>query len=331
MRRRELITLLAGFTAWPITAGAQQVGKVHRVGLFFSTSPVSEMVGPDPTHPLARAFVHGLRDLGYVQGRNLVLEHRSAEGKFERFPEIIRELISANVDVIVTVTTPMSHAAKAVTQTVPIVMLSNNVLEEGLIQSLARPGGNITGLTAFTSLEIVGKQLQLFKELLPGMSVAASLQSRLEINVGWEQSAEAAGRQLGVRVLLAKHTPTNYADAFAFILRERVDALLVASSAANFANRHLIVDFAAKNRLPAMYGTRAYVDAGGLVAYGSDLTDLFRRLAGYVDRILKGAKPAELPVEYPTKIQLIINMKTAKALGLTMPSTLLARADEVIE
>jgi putative tryptophan/tyrosine transport system substrate-binding protein len=235
------------------------------------------------------------------------------------------------VDVIVTVTTPMARAAKEVTQTVPVVAFFNNPVEEGLIQSLPRPGENITGITAFTSQEIFQKWVQLLKELIPGISRVAHLQSRAEIAVGWKQSAEAAARELGVKVLLAEHTPTNYADAFAFIMRERVEALSVASSAAKFANRHLIVEFAAKGRLPAVYGTREYVDAGGLMAYGSDATDLFRHLARYVDCILKGAKPADLPVEYPTKFQLVISLKTAKALGVTVPPALLARADEVIE
>jgi putative ABC transport system substrate-binding protein len=330
MRRREFIGILGGVTAWPISALAQQPPKMHRVAFVATTSPISEFTGADPIHPLVRAFVHGLRSLGYIEGQNLVMEWRSAEGRFERAPDIIRELISINVDVIVTVSM-ITRAAKQVTQTVPIVTLVDNPVEEGFVQSLARPGGNITGLTSVTNLEIFAKRVQLLKELLPRMSVVAYLHHRAELNKGWEQTPEAVARELGVKVVLAEHTPTNYADAFAFIARERVDALLVASSGANFANRRLIVESAAKAGIPAIYGFREDVTAGGLISYGPDTADLFRRLAGYVDRILKGANPADLPFEQPTKFLLTINLKTAKALGLTIPPSLLGRADEVIE
>ena len=332
MKRREFISLFVGVAARPLGLQAQQARKLHRVAFIASTSPVAELVGPDPINPAARAFVEGLRALGYFEGRNLVLEWRSAEGRFDRFPEIVRELVSTNVDVIVTVTNPMTRAAKAVTRTVPIVMLSVSPVEEGLIQSLARPGGNITGLSADTSPEIFGKRVQLLKELLPTISRIAYLQqSKGEARAEATQIVEAVSRELGFQFLFAEHTPTQYADAFALIERERADALLVPPSGANFANRRLIVEFAAKNRLPAMYATREFVAAGGLIAYGAELADLFRHLAGYIDRIVKGAKPADLPVEQPTKFKLVINLRTAKTLGLTIPPTLLARADEVIE
>jgi putative tryptophan/tyrosine transport system substrate-binding protein len=329
MRRREFIALL-GAAAWPLAARAQ-LGKVHRVGVIASTSPVSEMVGADPIHPLIRAFVHTLRDLGYVEGRNLVLEHRSAEGKFERFPEIVRELVSIKVDVIVTVTTPMTRAAMEVTQTVPIVMISGNPVEEGLVQSLARPGGNVTGASPISGAENNVKRVQLLKELLPGMSRVAYLQSKVEMLTSLDKMYKVVSQDLGVKLLFAEHKPADYAGAFFLIERERPDALLVAASAANFANRPLIVEFAAKNRLPAIYPDRAFVTAGGLVALGPDHVDVFRLLARYVDRILNGRKPADLPVEQPTKFELVINLKTAKALGLAVPPSLLARADEVIE
>ena len=209
----------------------------------------------------ARSFLKGLRALGYVEGTNLLLEWRSAEGRFERFPEIIQELVSIKVDVIVTVTNPMTRAAKDVTQTVPIVMAgSQNPVEEGLIQSLARPGGNITGLTQYTYSEILLKRVQLVKELLPSMSRIAFLQSKAEALAEWKQIAEAANRELGVESLLAEHTPSDYADAFALIARERPDALLVANSAANLANLRLIVEFATRIKLPAIYPSRAYVE-----------------------------------------------------------------------
>jgi putative ABC transport system substrate-binding protein len=332
MQRREFITLLGrAAAAWPLAARAQQTGKVYRVGLVFTTSPVSEMAGPDPIHPAARGFVQGLRALGYLEGQNLVLEHRSAEGKFERFPEIIRELVSTKVDIIVTVTNPMTRAAQDVTRTVPIIVAySVSPVEYGLVQSLSRPGGNVTGLTMNVGSEMPGKQLQLLKQLLPRISRVAFLHSKEQVAEG-VHSVEAAGRELGIKLLPAEHTPTDYTDAFALITREHPDALVVSESAANVANRRLIVEFAAQRRLPAMYATREFVNAGGLISYGVEIADLFRRAAGYVDKILKGAAPGDLPVEQPTKFQLVINLKTAKALGLTIPPTFLARADEVIE
>jgi putative ABC transport system substrate-binding protein len=280
---------------------------------------------------MARSFVQGLRALGYLQGQNLVLEHRSAEGKFERFPEIMRELVLSKVDVIVTVTNPMTQAAKDVTSTVPIVVAySVSPVEHGLVQSLSRPGGNVTGFTMNVGSEIPGKQLQLLKELLPRMSRVAFLHSKEQEAEG-VQSGEAAARELGIKLLPAQHTPTDYTDAFALIAREHPDALVVSASAVNVANRRLIVEFAAQRRLPAMYATREFVSAGGLISYGVDFADLFRRAAGYVDRILRGAAPRDLPVEQPTKFDLVINVKTAMALGLDVPPTLLALADEVIE
>jgi putative ABC transport system substrate-binding protein len=280
---------------------------------------------------MARSFVQGLRALGYLQGQNLVLEHRSAEGKFERFPEIMRELVLSKVDVIVTVTNPMTQAAKDVTSTVPIVVAySVSPVEHGLVQSLSRPGGNVTGFTMNVGSEIPGKQLQLLKELLPRMSRVAFLHSKEQEAEG-VQSGEAAARELGIKLLPAEHTPTDYTDAFALIAREHPDALVVSASAVNVANRRLIVEFAAQRRLPAMYATREFVSAGGLISYGVDFADLFRRAAGYVDRILRGAAPRDLPVEQPTKFDLVINVKTAMALGLDVPPTLLALADEVIE
>ena len=332
MRRRDFITLLGGGAAvWPLAARAQQPRKVYRVGLIFTTSPVSEMAGPDPIHPLVRTFVQGLATLGYLQGQNLSLEHRSAEGRFERFPEIVRELVASKVDAIVTVANPMTQAAKEVTGTVPIVMAySVSPVEHGMVQSLSRPGGNVTGLAMNVGDEIPGKQLQILKELLPGISRVAFLHSKEQETEG-VQNGEAAARKLGITLLSAEHTPTDYTGAFVFIAREQPDALMVGGSAVNVANRHLIVEFAGQRRLPAMYATREFVGIGGLISYGVDFHDLFRRAAGYVDKILRGVKPADLPVEQPTKFALVINLKTAKSLGLDMPDKLLSLADEVIE
>jgi ABC-type uncharacterized transport system substrate-binding protein len=331
MKRREFIMLLGSAATWPLAARAQQTARVYRVALVFTTSPVSEMAGPDPIHPVARSFVHGLRALGYLEGQNLVLEHRTAEGKFERFPKIIGELVSRRVDVIVTVTNAMTRAAMDVTRTVPIVMAySVSPVEHGLVQSLSLPGGNVTGLTMNIGSAIPGKQLQLLKELLPRISRVAHLYSKGEL-AEEIQSAETAGRELGIKVLPAEHTPTDYRGAFAFIERERPDAMIVGASAANVANRHSILEFAEQRRLPAMYASREFVSAGGLISYGVELADLFRRAAGYVDRILKGAAPSTLPVEQPIKFQLVINLKTAKMLDLSVPATLLALSDETLE
>jgi ABC-type uncharacterized transport system substrate-binding protein len=331
MKRREFITLLGGAAAWPIGARAQQTGRVYRVGLVFTTSPVSEMAGPDPIHPLARSFVQALAARGYLQGQNLLLEHRSAEGKFERFPGIMQELVSIKVDVIVTVANPMTQAAKEVTGTVPIVMAySVSPVEHGMVHSLSRPGGNVTGLAMNVGSEIPGKQLQVLKELFPRISRVAFLHSKEQEAEG-VQNDEAAARKLDITLLRAEHTPTDYTDAFAFIAREHPDALVVGASAVNVANRHLIVEFAAQKRLPAMYATREFVNIGGLISYGVDFHDLFRRAAGYVDKILRGVKPADIPVEQPAKFALVINLKTAKGLGLQIPDKLLALADEVIE
>ena len=315
MRRREFIALLGGAAAWPLAAHAQQPAKLPRVAFVGAGPPVSRLV----EGPVARAFIEGLRALGYVEGKNLVLEWRSAEGRYERFPEIFRELASSNVDVIVTVTTAGTRAAKEVTQTIPIVMVAiTDPVGQGLVQALARPGGNITGSTDATGLENIEKRLQLLKELLPAMSRAACL--LLGSQREERQSVEAAARVLGVEILFAEHSPNDFTGAFTLMARERLDALLVTPSGASFAHRGLIVDFAAQGRLPAMYTNREFVEAGGLISYGASTSDLFRRAAGYVDKILKGAKPADIPVEQPTKFELVINLKTSHALGLTIPA-----------
>jgi len=278
--------------------------------------------------------VQGLRARGYVEGQNLILERRSAEGRFERFGDIVAELIRLKADVIVTVGDRMARAAKAVTPTVPIVMVASiDPVGEGIVQSLARPGGNITGLTFVVGPEIAAKRLELLKEMLPGVSRVAYLASREEKD--WEspggRSVRTAAQALGVTLVLAEFTPHQYTDAFTLISRGRADALFVSSGAAAYADRSPIVDFANRTRLPSVFAYRESINLGGLMSYGVGVADLFRRAAGYVDKILKGAKPADLPVEQPTKFELVINLKTAKALGLTIPQSLLVRADELIQ
>jgi putative tryptophan/tyrosine transport system substrate-binding protein len=333
MRRREVISGLGSvISAWPLAARAQQAGKIHRVGLIFTTARVSEMTGPDPIQPNVRAFVHGLRDRGYVEGRNLILEHRSADGRFERFGDIVAELVGRKADVIVTTGNEMTRAAKRVTSTVPIVMATvGHPVAARIVASLARPGGNITGFTVDAGSGIEAKRLQMLKEAVP----AATRVAFLGVKSVWEgpdgTSVRAAAHTLGVTVVHAEHSPTHYADAFALITRDRPQALFVARHSVNFVNRRLIAEFAVEQRMPGAYPNREYIEAGGLMSYGASLTDIFRRVAGHVDKILKGAKPAELPVEQPTKFELVINGKAAKALGLTIPPLLLVKADEVIE
>ena len=290
------------------------------------------MSGPEPVHPLIRTFVHALRALGHVEGQNLVLERRSAEGRSERFADIVAELVRLKADVIVTAGRPMTQQAKEVTTTVPIVMVGGfDPVRFGIVQSLARPGGNVTGFAFFIDPEFHAKRLQLLKEALPQISRVAflGLKSEWEDPVG--QRLQAAARALRLTLFLAEHTPTQYADAFSIVTRERPDALFVSSEPSNYANRHLVVDFANRHRLPSMHGFRESVELGGLMAYGADNVDLYRRAAGYVDKILKGANAAHLPVEQPTKFELVINLNTAKALGLTIPPSVLMRADRVIE
>jgi putative ABC transport system substrate-binding protein len=339
MNRRDfvvaVVALLAlGVAAAPLAAEAQQAGKVYRVGLIFTTSPVSEMAGPEPTNPSARAFLQGLRALGYVEGQNLILERRSAEGRYERFGDIVAELVRLKADVIVTVGNAMARAAQAVTTTVPIVMAtSSEPVAEGLVQSLARPGGNITGLTLFVGPEIAGKRLELLRDAMPGIARVVYFGNKE--NKEWEspfaESLRRAARVLGVTLVPVEYTPHQYTEAFTLISRARADALYVTEAAGSFADRALIVDFATRARLPSTFHFREAAELGGLMSYGVNFADVYRRAAGYVDKILKGAKPGDLPIEQPTKFELVINLKTAKALGITIPQSLLLRADEVIQ
>jgi putative tryptophan/tyrosine transport system substrate-binding protein len=334
MRRIGLAVVLAVMCLAPLAVGAQQPGKIYRVGLIFSTSPVSEMAGPEPVNPLAKTFLQTLRALGYIEGKNLILERRSAEGRFERAGEITRELVGLKADVIVIVNDVMARAAKAVTDTVPIVMTSSaDPVGSGLVQSLARPGGNITGLTLIISPAVEAKRLELLREMLPRVSRVAYLDS--QVDKTWEsprgQSVRAAAQALGVTLLLAGAMPHQYAEAFTHFRRGGAEALFVAAASPTWADRALIADFATRTRLPGTFAERAFVEVGGLMSYGANLADLFRRAAIYVDKILKGAKPADLPVEQPTKFDLVINAKTAKARTLTIPHTILLQADQVIE
>ena len=332
MKRRTVLAGLGGALGWPLAVRAQPAGRVFKVGLVFTTSPVSEMIGPEPISPVVRAFMQGMRDLGYAEGRNLILVCRSAEGRLERLLAIVAELVDRRVDVIVTTGDKAAQDAKRVTTVVPIVMMvSYDPVGAGVITSLARPGGNITGLTNNPGPDVESKMLQLLKEVVPAATRIAFLGMAADWNGPQGAIARATAPKLGVSLVFAEVTPTNYADAFALMTRDRPDAFYLAANPAHWANRQIIAEFVVKQRLPSIYPYRDIVDAGGLISYGSNPMYLFHRAASFVDKILQGAKPADLPVEQPTKIEFIINLKTAAAFGLTIPATLLANADELIE
>ena len=320
------LVLVLSLTLAPLAAGAQLATKVPRVGFLITGSSQG-------VQPLLDAFRQGLRELGYVEGQSIAIEYRWAEGKYERLSDLAAELVRLKLDVIVAVATPAVQAAKQATKAIPIVMLSvGDPVASGFVASVARPGGNITGLANIAS-ELVGKQLQLLREVVPTFSLVAVLWNPANpSNASQLREAETAARALGVRVQpLEAQGPSDIDRAFAAMTRERAGALLVLSDSMLIVQRERIADLAAKSRLPAMYGLRLHAEAGGLMAYGANLLDLVRLTATYVDKILKGAKPADLPVEQPTKFELVINLKTAKTLGLTIPQMLLQRADQVIE
>jgi putative tryptophan/tyrosine transport system substrate-binding protein len=333
MRRREFIALIGGaMIANPTAGSAQQAGRVFRVGLIAPSTSVAAMAGPNPTHASTRAFLHGLRDLGYLEGVSLTLERRSAEGKFERFGEIATELLERKVDVIVTIGNEMANSVGQIVKNIPIVMAnSTEPVEAGIVASLARPGGNITGLAISTGPEFEAKRLQLLTEVVPEARRIAFLGTKDEWESAQGASLRSAAPLLGVTVMHAEHTPSDYARAFATMTKGQVQAIFLSRHAAHIGNQRLILDFVANNRLPGMFNYRDFVDAGGLMSYGVNLPDLFRRAAGYVDKILKGSKPDELPVEQPTKFEMVINMKTAQSLGLAISPVVLAQANEVIE
>jgi putative ABC transport system substrate-binding protein len=325
-------TFLAGtgavLLAAPLAAEAQQTGKVPRVGYL---SPGSSS---DPLRQRRlEAFRQGLRELGYVEGQNIALESRWAEGKYDRYPALAADLLRLKVDVIVAVGGAATQAAQQATRTIPIVMsVVIDPLGSGLVASLARPGGNVTGLSLMAP-DLVGKQFEVLKEVVPKVSRVALLWN--PDNPGSApllREAEVAARASGVRLQsLEARGPQEIDSAFAAMTRERAGALVVLSDGIFGNQLRQIADLAAKRRLPSVFGMSESAEAGGLMAYSANLLDLERRAATFVAKILKGAKPADLPVEQPTKFELVINLKTAKALGLTIPQSLLGRADEVIQ
>ncbi len=325
MKRREFISLLGGAAAWPLAARAQQPARVPRIGFLHYGSP-----GPSPE---VDAFRQGLRDLGYSEGQNITIEYRFAGGRVGQLAELAAELVGLKPDVIVTPTTPASVAAKQATSTIPIVIAGvADAVGAGLVANFARPGGNITGLTSI-SAELGGKRLELLRGVAPNCSRVAVLHNPADrSNVLVVKQLQEAAPALGLTLqTLEVREPGEFEGAFAAMTRERADALFGAAGVLTYEHRNAVVDLAAKSRIPAMWGHRQFVDAGGLMSYAVNFYDQCRQAATYVDQILKGAKPGDLPVQQPTKFEFIINLKTAKTLGLEFPPTLLALADEVIE
>jgi putative ABC transport system substrate-binding protein len=329
MKRREFITLLGGTAAtWPFAARAQQpAGRVYRVGYLTIVSREQQL-------HLIKAFEEGLRSLGYRIGENVVIEYRFADGEMERLPALAADLVRLGVDIIVTANNPPTVAAMKATTTIPIVMANSaDPVSPGLVASLAHPGGNVTGFSLDTGDEIFGKRLQLLTETLPNLSRVGILWNPdFAPNLSRLTSIRDVTQPLGLTLVPVEARGLDALEqAFAAMVRERAQALVALPDPVLFNYRQQIGVMAIRNRLPSTSGAREFAEAGLLLTYGANLRDLFRRSAVFVDKIFKGAKPADLPVEQPTKFELVINLKTAKALGVIMPPTLLARADEVIE
>jgi putative ABC transport system substrate-binding protein len=324
--RRELIAARGGAAAWPLSARGQQTGKIRTIGLL---NPGSEGEGSS-AYP---ALFDALAELGWIEGKSVVFERRYADNRLERLPDLAAELVRLNVDVIVGMGTLGPLAAKRATSTIPIVMTAaGDPLGSGLVASLARPGGNVTGMSLMVP-DLGGKRLELLKELLPRLARVAVLWNAANPYPAIVfKETQAAGRTLVIKVQsLEVRGPDDFDGAFEAVRKQRSDAMITVEDPLTFTYRKRIVDFAARQQLPSLHGFREFVAAGGLIFYGANVADLFRRSAGYVDKVLKGAKPADLPVQQPTTFELVINLKIARALGLEIPPMLLARADEVIE
>jgi putative ABC transport system substrate-binding protein len=325
MRLVALVTLFLSLTLAPLDIGAQQTGRVYRIGFLGATSPSGYA-------PQVAAFRTGLRELGYVEGKNLVIEFRWAEGNYARLPELAAELVRWKPDVLVTHAGAGTRAAKQATATIPIVMgVAGDAIAMGLVESLARPGGNVTG-SSFFFPELNAKRLEVLKEAFPRLSrVGVLLNPDNPANVATLRAMEETARSINIKLQPVEvRRPAEFERAFAALTKGHADALAVYDDAMFIAEAARIADLAKRNRL-ATIGFIEYVKTGGLLAFGVDFPDLWRRAAGFVDRIFKGIKPSDLPVEQPTRFELVINLKTAKALGLTIPHSLLVRADEIIE
>src|SRR6478752_252657 len=333
MERREFMTFLgAALATWPLSARAQQTERKRRIGIL---SP-GRSESPDPTFNMLNTFLQALQGLGYTEGQNLIVTRRYANGSSDRLPELAAELVEGEPDIIVALSTTAARPARQATGTIPIVAIGMaDPVEDGLVASLARPGGNVTG-TTFLGPELVSKRLQLLREAVPQLSRVAVLWHPRAYSdrttAGMLNVIESAAQTFGIQLQLVPAAgPDDIADAFSTMTKGRAAALTVFPSPMLFAEYPRIARLASDNRLPAIYAAREGAVLGGLMSYGANLPDLSRRTATYVDKILKGAKPADLPVQQPTKFELVINLNTAKALGLAVPATLLAQADEAIE
>ena len=330
-RRSKRRAFLLAAAAWPTLAWvglvrAQTPEGIRRIGLLSPFSPASAELWH-------QSFRQGLRDLGWVDGKNISIEYRYAEGRADRLPELATELVRLNVDIIVTTVSPDAVAARNATRAIPIVMASaGDPIALGLVENLARPGSNITGLSQI-SRELAGKRLELLREIVPKLSRVAVLwnpQSKTS-EIDWKET-QLAARTLGLQLYpVEARSPTDFDKAFEEAIRANVGALAITPEQVFGGNLKRIADLASKHRLPSIYQIREFADAGGLMAYGTDRTDMFRRAATYVDKILKGTKPGDLPIEQPTKFELVVNLKTAKALGIKVPQTILLRTTNVIE
>jgi putative ABC transport system substrate-binding protein len=330
MRRRQFITALAGAAAWPCAARAQQPTKLHRAGVLAAGAPPT-------TDPLWMAFKQGFRDVGYTEGQNLLLEPRFASGDLDRLPALLAELVAMKVEVIVVLGPAPMRVAKAGAQNIPIVMVagSSDPIGEGFIQSFARPGATITGLTYAVSSDRFGKQLEVLKEAVGRVSRLGVLWDADAdlFRASWAPALHDAARRLGLEIdgpfLVRK--PDELESAFAEMVKRQVEAVLVTSSAFIYQNRQRVAEIAGRHRLPSIAAIRDFPATGSLMSYGPNFAEIYRRAAVFVDKILKGTPPGEIPVEQPSKHELVINLTTAKALGLVIPPALLARADEIIE
>ena len=325
MDRRAFIGMIAsGALAAPTAARAQPAGRMYRIGVLDAVPAAQNVANLD-------ALRRGLREAGYVEGRNLIIEYRSADGRAERFVELVDELVRLPVDLIVTRGTPAAMAAQRATESIPVVIATMGD-PRALVTSFARPGGNVTGVTTF-STELTGKRVQLLKELVPTLARVGLLHNmgNPAVPPEWEETRRSARAQGLEATLLDVRTPADLGRAFELAARQRVDAVVVGADGLTQAHLQAIVELAGRHRLPAAYPAREFVEAGGLVAYAVNYPDLYFRFARYADRIFKGAKPGDLPVEQPSKFELVVNLKTAKALGIVVPQAVLLRADEVIK
>jgi putative ABC transport system substrate-binding protein len=321
--------------AAPLAAQALQAGKVPRIAMVSNAAPLPYLTDPERRGPVLRAFVQRLHELGRVEGRSIAFEWRSAEGRAERLPGIMSEVVRLKVDAIVTGDTRMAQLAKRTTSTIPIVMgATDDPIGAGLTTNLSRPGGNLTGFSLVVGPQVASKHLQLLKELAPGISRVAMITESpaTASSLAWHRETEASARRLGLTpVWIIVDRREHLAEILAAITAGRADAVVAHGTTTNFSYRDSLIALAADARLPALYGHPEMARAGGLMAYGADVVDNYRRAAEYVDRILKGARPGDLPIQQPVKFVLVLNLKTAKTLGLTIPPSLRLQADEIIE